>query len=116
MIISKTLIEKIVDDTKAILKDVSVHKGELVEEVRIFELTMKQLKKHPWASNTITNAIYDTESMLYKNIQSSYVGNDPEEDYKQVIVWKLAEMLYITAAVDHDNQIPVKWDVVVYNG
>lgn len=93
-----------------------IKKEDLLEEINVFELTMKQVKKHPWQELTYTHAELDTKSALYKNIQSSYVGDDPEEDYKEVIVWRIADMLYVTAAVDHSPEYPLKWDVVVFNG
>lgn len=108
------VLDKVFNETKLSLEGVEMHKKDLLEEVHFFELSMKQLKNHPWKQIAVYNVQLDTSSSLYNKIQSAYVGDDPEEDYKQVIVWKMADMLFITAAVDHDKSIPVKWDVVVY--
>lgn len=116
MIFSEQLIDNIYTETKAMLNDVKMNKEDLLEEVKIFELTMKQVKNHPWQQLSIEKAELDTKSALYHKIQTSYVGEDPEEDYKKVIVWQIADMLYVTAAVDHDPSYSLKWDVVVFNG
>jgi hypothetical protein len=116
MILSTTIIDTIYTDTEALLQGNVIRKTDLVEEIKMFELTMSQVKQHPWQNLSFDRTQRDQSSPLYHNIQTSYVGDDPEEDYKEVIVWKLADMLYITAAVDHDPSFAVKWDVVVYNG
>lgn len=116
MIFSTTLIDTIYTDTNELLDEVQINKKDLVEEVKIFEHTMSQVKKHPWQGLSVEHAKRDEASTLYQNIQTSFVGDDPEEDYKEVIVWKIADLLYVTAAVDHDPSIAVKWDVVVFNG
>ncbi|RXI98622.1 hypothetical protein DS745_20110 [Anaerobacillus alkaliphilus] len=115
MIFSNIIIDGIYADTKSLLPNVLMKKEELLEEIKMFEYTMAQVKKHPWQDITIKEVRRDQSSPLYQKIQSSYVGSDPEEDYKEVIVWEIAEMLYITAAVDHDPTIALKWDVVVFN-
>lgn len=115
MILQKSLIDYIYNETKSKLSGVTINKQDLLEEINIFELTMKQVKNHPWKEKSVMTAHFDTNSTLYKKIQSSYVGDDPEEDYKQVIVWHLEGMLYITASVDHSPDYPLKWDVVVFN-
>ncbi len=116
MIFSEQIINTIYTETKALLSGVLIKKEDLLEEINVFELTMKQVKKHPWQQLSIEKAERDTKSVLYNNIQTSYVGDDPEEDYKEVIVWRIADMLYVTAAVDHDPSYALKWDVVVFNG
>lgn len=116
MIFSTTLIDRIYTDTNELLDGVIINKPDLIEEVKLFEHTMTQVKKHPWQELSIEQAKRDETSTLYQNIQTSFVGDDPEEDYKEVIVWKIAELLFVTAAVDHDPSIAVKWDVVVFNG
>lgn len=115
MIISEAVIDFIYTETEAIVDEVTLHKGDLIEEVKMFEMSVNQLKGHPWINLTNTRAKRDTSGSLYKKIQENYVGDDPEEDYKEVIVWKIANMLYITASVDHDPKISLKWDVVVFN-
>lgn len=92
-----------------------VRKEDLIEEIKMFELTISQVKQHPWHGISVNQVERDQKSALYQNIQTSYVGDDPEEDYKEVIVWEIANMLYVTAAIDHDPKIFVKWDVVVFN-
>lgn len=111
---SEHLIEKVYVSTKAELPSAMVDKEVLEKEISFFEMTMKQIENHPWV-NVEKNVKKDTSSVLYKEIQEKFVGPDPEEDYKQVIIWKIAELLYITASVDHDPSIPVKWDVVVFD-
>lgn len=115
LIFSKKIIDHIFDETSFLLNDVTINKSDLLEEVEVFELTMKNIKQHPWQKLSIEIAHRDTSSTLYNKIQTSYVGSDPEEDYKEVIVWKIANMLFVTAAVDHDPNYAVKWDVVVFN-
>jgi hypothetical protein len=116
MIFSTKLIETIYKETSSLLEDVIIKKAELIEEIKMFEFTMTQVKQHPWQGEELGLAERDQSSPLFHNIQTSYVGDDPEEDYKEVIVWKVANLLYVTAAVDHDRNIAVKWDVVVFNG
>ncbi|OIJ12463.1 hypothetical protein BKP37_13575 [Anaerobacillus alkalilacustris] len=116
MIFSEELLDFIYIETTSILKGVKSNKGDLLEEVKMFELSMSQIKNHPWHNLTVKKAKHDTSSPLYHNIQSTYVGNDPEEDYKEVLIWKVADMLYVTAAVDHHPEYLLKWDVVVFNG
>ncbi|MFN7250572.1 MAG: hypothetical protein ACK4M9_07210 [Anaerobacillus sp.] len=116
MIFSTKLIETIYHDTSALLGDVIITEADLIEEIKMFEYTMTQVKQHPWQGRALDLAERDQSSPLFHNIQTSYVGDDPEEDYKEVIVWKVANLLYVTAAVDHDPNIAVKWDVVVFNG
>ncbi len=115
MIFTNTIIEDIYTNTKALLPDVTMSLEDLQEEIKMFELTMAQVKKHPWQDSSIKDVKLDQSSPLYEKIQTSYVGSDPEEDYKEVIVWRIADMLYVTAAVDHDPTIVLKWDVVVFN-
>lgn len=116
MIFSKKLIDQIYENTIELQPNVIAKKEDLLEEIKMFEFTMQQVKKHPWIGEALQDAKRDESSPLYNNIQSTYVGNDPEEDYKEVIIWSVANLLYVTAAIDHDPSIPLKWDVVVYNG
>ncbi|MCT8137293.1 hypothetical protein H1D32_05760 [Anaerobacillus sp. CMMVII] len=116
MIFSNAVIDTIFAEAGTLLPNVKMHQNELIEEIKMFEFTMTQVKQHPWQNVSIEQVQRDQFSTLYQNIQSSYVGDDPEEDYKEVIVWKIKDMLYVTAAVDHDPSISVKWDVVVFNG
>lgn len=115
LIFSDDLIEHIFSDASIQLDNVTLFRDDLKKEISFFESTMKQVQQHPWSNLTIKKVKRDTNSALYKGIQQKFVGPDPEEDYKQVIVWKIADLLYVTAAVDHDPSYTVKWDVVVFD-
>lgn len=112
-IFTDKIINQIFAGAKQHLPDEIINKADLKKEALMFEAAMQHITSHPW-SKTELEANLDTSSSLYKKIQQSFVGPDPEEDYKQVIVWKVDDTLYVTAAADHDPSFPVKWDVVVY--
>ncbi|MGO4890076.1 hypothetical protein ACJ2A9_20205 [Anaerobacillus sp. MEB173] len=114
-IFTDEIIEQIYLDTKNSVNDVVINKIELKQEILMFDSAMQHVKDHPWRETKVTKAIKDTTSRLYKNIHKSFVGPDPEEDYKDVIVWSVADKLYVTAAIDHNPDLSVKWDVVVYD-
>lgn len=115
LVFSERLIDQLFVNTKRELPNVKINKEDLVKEIAFFELTMKQVVNHPWLDENKKTAKRDTSSELYKRIQEKFVGPDPEEDYRSVIVWEIADLLYVTAAVDHNPSIEVKWDVVVFD-
>ncbi|MBU8905249.1 hypothetical protein [Desertibacillus haloalkaliphilus] len=113
-IFTDEIIDEILMDAKRRITTASIEKKELVQEVMMFNAAMQHVKGHPWNQITIDDILYDTTSSLYKKIHKQFVGDDPEEDYKDVLVWNVAKNLYVTAALDHDPTFAVKWDVVVY--